>query len=127
MKTIKQTYTIAAPITEVWKAFIEPKYINGWGGGPAKMDEKIGTEFTLWGGDIHGKNIEVQKEKKLVQEWYGGDWPQPSRVTFTLTKLSYTQTRVDLLHEDIPDENAGDITDGWKQYYLGAMKKYLEK
>lgn len=60
MKTIKQTYQINAPSSRVWQALIDPKIIDKWGGGPAHMNDKVGTEFTLWGGDIYGKNLRLE-------------------------------------------------------------------
>lgn len=57
MKTIKQTYLIKASLQDVWQALIDPVIIAKWGGGPAQMNDKVGTEFTLWGGEIYGKNI----------------------------------------------------------------------
>ena len=84
MKTIKQTYLINAPLENVWQSLVDPKIIDDWGGGPAKMSEENGTEFSLWGGDIHGKNIEVIPNKKLVQDWKEDDWDNYSKVTFTL-------------------------------------------
>ncbi len=126
MKTIKQTYKINASIMEVWKALVDSEVINQWGGGPAHMDDKVGTQFTLWGGDIHGKNIKVVENRELVQDWFGGKWDKPSKVTFTLIdKDNYTE--LSLLHEDIPDKAAKDIDDGWKTYYLGPLKKLLEQ
>ena len=125
MKTIIKTYLINSSLEEVWKALTNPKYINAWGGGPAKMDDKVRTKFELWGGDIHGKNIEAIKKKKLVQEWFGGNWDNPSIVTFTLTKEK-DAIKIELLHTDVPDNEAKDIDEGWKEYYLGPLKKYLE-
>ena len=66
MKTIKQTYQVDAPIASVWKALVDPEYIEGWGGGPAKISDKVGTSFKLWGGDIYGKNLEVVSEKSEI-------------------------------------------------------------
>ena len=126
MKIIKQTYFIKAPIERVWQALVDPKEIEGWGAAPAKMDDKIGTQFSLWGGDIYGKNIELKAPTKLKQEWYGGSWPKPSIVTFTLTPEK-TGTRLDLIHEDVPDEEVDDFADGWESYYCGAIKEYLER
>ena len=126
MKTIKQSYKIKSPIEKVWQALVNPKLIEEWSGSPAKMDGEVGTNFELWGGDVHGTNIEATENKKLVQDWFGGDWPEASRVTFTLTKEN-DGTRLDLLNENIPDEEAESIADGWNRYYLGEIKKYLER
>ena len=126
MKTIKQTYIINSSLEEVWKAFTDPKYIDGWGGGPAKIDDKVGTKLGFWGGDIFGKNIEVIPLRKLKQEWFAGKWNKPSIVTFTLTKED-DKVLVDLLHTDIPDNEAKDIEQGWKDYFLGPLKEYLER
>ncbi len=126
MKTIKQTYHIDAPIEKVWQALVDPKIVNKWGGGPAKMDEEVGTKFEFWGGDIWGKNIKVVKGQSLEQEWYGGKWKEPSIVTFSL-KPDKNGTRVDLHHSNIPDDEVDGIDDGWNGYYLGAIKKLLEK
>ena len=129
MQTIKQTYLIHAPLKEVWEALVNPEYINNWGGGPAKMDSNIGTKFSLWDGTIWGKNIQVVPDKQLVQEWYSQEekeWKKPSIVTFTLQEEK-NGTQVDLLQTDVPDEDGKNIEEGWKEYYLGPLKKYLEE
>ena len=126
MKVIKQIYIIKAPLEKVWKSLTDPKIIEKWGGGPAVMDSKEGTEFSLWGGDIFGKNISVESKKKLQQEWSAGKWDQPSIVLFTLTSSGDTTT-VDLLHENIPDSEASEIESGWKTYYMGPLKDLLEQ
>ncbi len=125
MKKIQQTYHINAPVSRVWKAFIDAKTIDAWGGGPATIDDNVGTEFALWGGDIHGTNTRVVKEKMLVQNWYGGDWPEPSSVKFTLAPEE-RGTKVILVHDGIPDDEVDSIRNGWRDYYLGPMKEFLE-
>ena len=126
MKRLRQTYHVKAPPGRVWQALIDVREIEEWGGGPAKMDGKVGTEFELWGGDIHGINTEVVKEKRLAQDWFAGDWPEPSRVTFTL-EAEESGTKVVLDHENIPDGEFEEIRDGWREYYLGLIKEYLER
>ena len=127
MKTIKQTYQINSAINEVWKALTLPGYINAWGGGPAKMDDKVGTKFSLWDGEIWGKNLEVMENKKLVQEWWskGELKDKPSTVTFTL-KSEDGKVRLDLVQTDVPEEHEKDLDDGWRDFYLLPLKKYLE-
>jgi uncharacterized protein YndB with AHSA1/START domain len=125
MKTIQQSYVIHAPLAEVWKALVDPAYIEKWGGGPAKMSDQLGA-FSIWGGEIHGTNTEVVSERKLVQDWTAGKWKEPSKVVFTLSSTG-DDTKLELLQEKIPDEDFKEIEHGWTSYYLGPMKKFLEQ
>lgn len=125
MKPIHQTYSVNAPIAKVWRALTNPKDIAGWGAGPATMSAKEGAAFSLWDGDIHGKNIEVVPQMKLIQEWYGGKWPKPSIATFTLTKTK-TGTKLVFHQTGVPAKDFNGISSGWKDYYLGPLKAYCE-
>lgn len=110
----------------MWRALVDPKIIEEWSGASAVMDNKVGTEFSLWGGDIVGKNVEVVPPQKLVQDWQEKSWSTPSKVTFTLHEEDGVTT-VNLLHENVPEKSYQSIDQGWRQYYLGPMKKLLEK
>lgn len=123
---IKKIYEINAPVAKVWDALVNPETIKKWGGRPLNMDEQVQTEFSLWDGDIHGKNIEVVKEKKLVQEWFSGDWSKPSIVTFNL-QAKDNKTILELEHTDVPDDEVEDVDQGWDDYYLGPIKELLER
>ncbi len=125
MKPIHQSYHIKARIEKVWQALTVPKDIEAWGGGPAKMSAKVGSKFSLWGGDIWGENVEVVKNKRLVQEWMSGEWAKPSIVTFTLNKEK-AGTQLVLHHTGVPKDELKDIDDGWRDYYLGPLKEYVE-
>jgi uncharacterized protein YndB with AHSA1/START domain len=105
MNAIKQSYIIKAPIKTVWEALTDPKVIDAWGAGPSTMSEEEGFQFSLWGGQIHGKNTEVIKEKKLVQEWLA--WKAAfgiSTLTIDLEDNNRTTT-VNLLHINVPTKN----------------------
>ncbi len=92
--------------------------------GPPKWTRGVGAEFTLWGGYIRGTNTAVAKQKMLLQDWFGGDWPEPSRVKFTLESEEGGCKAV-LVHDCIPDDEVDSIREGCREYYLGAMKEYL--
>ncbi len=126
VQLIRQSYVIHAPIAVVWQAMVDPQIIAKWGAGPAKMDDNVGTKFSLWGGDIHGKNIDVVKRKRLVQEWYTGKWDKPSHVHIALNSENGI-TYVDLLHEDVPDGEKDEINKGWKNFYFVPLKNLVEK
>lgn len=126
MKKIKKIYRINSSIEKVWQALTDPKAIDRWGAGPAEMSEELGFEFSLWGGEVYGKNIEVIPGKKLVQEWFGGRWDKPSIATFKLTSKA-DETVIDFTQTDVPDAEFSDIEQGWEDYYMGPIKDFLEK
>lgn len=125
MTPITKTYHIKAPVEKVWQALVDPKIINEWSGSTAKMDEKVGAKFELWHGDIRGVNLEVVKHKKLVQSWYSGDWPKPSKVIFELHGRG-DQTTLNLTHAEVPAKSQKSIDSGWDQYYFGPLKNFVE-
>ena len=125
-KLLSLEYHITSPLSEVWKALTDPKVIDKWGGGPAKMNDKEGTKFSLWGGDIHGKNTKVIPEKLLAQDWMSGKWDEYSLLEFKLTHKDGCTT-VRLTQIGIPDDEFEDIKEGWDKFYMGEIKKLLEK
>jgi activator of HSP90 ATPase len=125
LQPMEKSYFIKAAVAAVWQALVDPEVIERWGAGPAQMDDRVGTEFELWGGDIHGKNVAVEPERKLVQEWYSGDWPAPSLATFTLATEG-GGTRLELVHSGVPESEYSDIDSGWDEYYLAPLKRLLE-
>jgi activator of HSP90 ATPase len=109
----------------VWQAFVDPKVIAAWGGGPAKMSEREEDAFGLWGGEIWGRNREVIKQQKLVQEWHDDKNEDGMLVTFTF-ETHQNRTHITLLHENVPDKKYKALEKGWDTYYLGPLKKLLE-
>lgn len=116
---------IAAEPAEVFAALTVPFQIELWSGYPADMKPEAGYEFSLWEGDITGVNIEIVPSRRLVQEWFFGEQPEQSIVRIELKK-DVNKTFVELTHTHIPDDVYEEITEGWRDYYLGAIKEMLE-
>lgn len=125
MPTIKQTYEMAASPEQVFEALVNEDIIQHWSGDEVKMSAEVGAKFSLWGGQMYGTNLEVVKNKKLVQEWCYDQWEAPSKVTFLL-KDGGDKTIVELVHEGVPEKSVKSITDGWNLYYLGAMQEMFK-
>ena len=77
MKTFKKYTHIPAPPEEVYLALTKAQSIQLWTGAEAEFMEEAGTEFSLLEGDIVGKNIEFETNKKIVQQWYFGEDNEP--------------------------------------------------
>lgn len=125
MKTLKQNHFINASPEEVFTAITNPLTIELWSGYPADMQLEAGTEFSIFEGDICGRNISFVENKQLVQEWYFGDNEDQSVVTINLIPSS-NGTQVELIHTNIPDEDYENMEEGWRTYYWGAIKKYFK-
>jgi len=117
--SIKETAEI------VFSAITNPLSLELWTGYPAVMEAVENTEFSLWDGDISGKNLSVAINEKLVQEWYFEDQEAPSIVTIILIREN-SKTLIELTHTNIPDDAFENISTGWKAYYFQPLKKFLE-
>lgn len=116
---------IIADPEEVFAALTNPFQIELWSGYPADMKPEAGYVFSLWEGDITGVNLEVVPNKRLVQEWFFGAQDEQSIVRITLKKAG-GRTLLDLNHTNIPEDVYEEITEGWRDYYLGSVKSMLE-
>jgi activator of HSP90 ATPase len=124
MKTFKKTFKINAEPSDVYSAVTNPYTIELWSGYPAQMSTEPGSEFSLWEGDITGKNLEFVQDKKVVQEWYFGDQVEKSIVTITIAP-GQPNSLVTVEHTCIPDEEFNDIAEGWREYYIGAIINFF--
>lgn len=116
---------ITADPEEVFAALTNPFQIEIWSGYPADMKPEIGYVFSLWEGDITGVNLEVKPNRSLVQEWFFGEQEEQSIVRITLKKEG-GKTLLELTHTNIPADVYNEITEGWREYYLGSVKDMLE-
>jgi activator of HSP90 ATPase len=124
MKTFKKTFKINAEPSDIYSAITNPFTIELWSGYPAKMNTEPGSEFSLWEGDITGKNLEFVQDKKVVQEWYFGDQPEKSIVTITISP-DRENSVVTVEQSNIPDDEFNDIAEGWREYYIGAIINFF--
>ncbi len=120
MKTFKRKFLINAEPSDVYAALTNPHTIELWSGYPAVMSTVPGSEFSLWEGDITGKNLEFIENKRVVQEWNFGDRSERSVVTITIVPDGENSS-VTVEQTNIPDEDFADISEGWKEYYIGGI------
>jgi activator of HSP90 ATPase len=124
MKTFKKTFKINAEPSDVYAAITNPYTLELWTGYPAVMSEVPGSDFSLWEGDITGRNIEFVKDKKIVQEWYFDDQFEESIVTITI-QPDGENSQVIVEHTNIPDTEFAEFAEGWKEYYIGAIISFF--
>lgn len=119
MKNFKKYYIIPATPEEIYKALTTEITIRLWTGDIVEIDPRVGGEFSLWDGSITGKFLELEPDKKIVQEWFFGEEEQ-SIVTIKLHEHK-KGTSFEVNHTNIPDEAYEDIIEGWDSEYVGSL------
>ncbi len=128
-KTITQSVTFKnQKVSDLYAMFLDSKHHTLLtGGNDAKISAKEGAMFSAHGGYITGKNLQLIKDRLIVQSWYGTDWAK-SEMDSTFI-LSFQQKGKDvvinMVHANIPDKNVAGIKSGWTDYYWKPWKNYL--
>ena len=126
MKDYKKYYRLPAPPEEVYAALTNPATIQLWTGDPAVMSTEPGSEFSLWEGSISGKNLEFEKNRKIVQQWYFDGQEEISVVTIKLHP-DKSGTSIELRHTNIPDEVYEEMVEGWNDMYFGSLMEFYDE
>jgi activator of HSP90 ATPase len=66
MKTFMKTFRITQSLLMYYAALTNPYTIELWSGYPAEMSTEPGSEFSLWEGDITGRNIAFEADRKVA-------------------------------------------------------------
>ncbi len=124
-KTLKLTRKIKGSPEEVYRAITNPFTIQLWTDEPAVMEEKEGTEFSILGGAISGKNISFIPGKQVKQLWFFGEDHPGSEVTINLeAEKNHTQMFVE--QKDIPEDSFENIRQGWLDTYIKGLREFFE-
>jgi activator of HSP90 ATPase len=130
---MKNEFTVSVILNEkpdvLFNAWLNSKEHSNFTGSPAKIAPKIGGKFTAWDNYISGKTIEMDPNKRIVQEWRSTEFPEESpdsRIEITFEKVE-EGTKLTLRHFDIPKGQAQEYKKGWKDFYFEPMKKYYSK
>lgn len=117
-KTIRQTVIFKASPHEVYEALMDPSKHAKFTGAKATVSRKVGGKFSAYDGYCHGINLQLLKDKKIVQSWRGSDWPEGhfSKAAFTF-KAVKGGTRLTFIHTGMPDKQYASIKQGWIDFY----------
>jgi len=126
MKEYKKYYRLKASPDQVYLGLTTELTIHLWSGEETKFIDEEGAEFSMFDGNILGKNIELIPGKRIVQQWYFGDQEEESIVTFKLHE-DKKNTSLELLHTNIPDEAYQDMVEGWNDFYMGRLIEFYDE
>jgi len=126
MPKIHQEVTLNAPPSKVYQAFIDSKQHAQFTGAPAAIDGSEGGAFSVYGGQVFGRTLELVPNKRIVQAWRAGNWPEGAySVLHVELSESGGKTKLVLDHDAVPESAHEQVSGGWKQMYFDPLKKFL--
>jgi activator of HSP90 ATPase len=110
----------------IYEALLDSKQFAACTGMAAEIDPKAGGAFSMFGGLIVGRNIELIPNQRIVQAWRPTHWDPGiySLVKFDL-KPHGSETTIVLDHTGFPEGDYDGLNSGWKPRYWDPMKKFL--
>ena len=93
---------------------------------PAEISREVGGAFTLFGGYITGRHVELVPNERIVQAWRAGGWDPGvySIARFELVEQD-SGTKIVFDHTGFPKGEAEVLASGWKAHYWEPVEKLL--
>lgn len=100
--------------------------LNAAGAKLTSISTEVGGSFTLFGGYITGRHLEMLPNERLVQAWRAGSFKPGG---FSIAAFSLTaeggKTKLNFEHRGFPDGNGVSLAHGWYVHYWEPLAKYL--
>jgi activator of HSP90 ATPase len=93
---------------------------------PAEISPEVGGAFTLFGGHITGRHVELLPNERIVQAWRAGNW---SPGVYSIARFELVEqgsgTKIIFDHTGFPNGEAESLASGWKAHYWEPLEKLL--
>jgi uncharacterized protein YndB with AHSA1/START domain len=129
--SIHQEALIAAAPLQVFELLTSGSLFSAATGQPAEITDREGDPFSVFGGRVQGRQIELVPGQRVVQAWrFGTAHPSPwepgvySTVRFAL-RLAGDATRLVIDHTGIPGEWIEHIALGYPAFYGDPIAKFF--
>jgi len=130
MPTIHQTLLFSTSALDLYNCLLDERIHSSFTGAEAKITDKENDTFTAWDGYIEGKNIVLERGKKIVWKWKANEeaWPEGhwSEVVFILSDNA-EGAQLEMIHSFVPDALTESLSKGWHEYYWEPLRFYLER
>jgi activator of HSP90 ATPase len=111
---------------KIYEILLDSKQFAAFTGMPADISRDPGGAFTMFGGMIVGRNVELVPNQRIVQAWRPASWDPGiySIVKFEL-KGDASHTTLILDHTGFPEGDYAHLDPGWHIRYWIPLEKYL--
>ena len=138
-ESIHQETVFKASRKRVYEALTDTKQFNGViqlsaamksgmppGAAPTQISREAGGAFTVFGGHIMGRQIELVPNERIVQAWRTAGWDQG---VYSIAKFALVEqgsgTKIVFDHTGFPKGQGEHLAAGWKGNYWEPLEKFL--
>lgn len=127
-KTIIQKITFRNTTAKIlYNLYMNAKKHSMVTGSTAIISGKEGTEYSAYERYITGKNLQLIRDKLIVQTWRADDWDENDMdSTFILHfEQKGNDVILNVVHANLPDKHSRQIDKGWHDHYWDLWKQHL--
>jgi activator of HSP90 ATPase len=93
---------------------------------PTEISQDLGGAFSLFGGRIIGRHLELISNERIVQAWRVAYW-DPG--VYSIVRFDFVEqgpeTKIRFAHTGFPQGDAENLLNGWKLHYWQPLEKFL--
>jgi activator of HSP90 ATPase len=93
---------------------------------PTEISREVGGAFSLFGGYVTGRQIELVPNERIVEAWRAGSWDLG---IYSIAKFDLVEqgsgTKIVFHHTGFPEGQAEHLAAGWKGNYWEPLQKFL--
>jgi activator of HSP90 ATPase len=124
--SLHQEASFKASPQRIYGVLLDSRQFAAFTGLPAEIDPKEGGAFSMFGGLIVGRNVELIPDKRIVQAWRPTHWdPGVYSIARFELKSHGPETTVTLDHTGFPDGEFDHLDSGWHEHYWARLEKFL--
>jgi activator of HSP90 ATPase len=125
--SLHQEIDYKASPERMYQVLLSSKDFTAFSGAAAEIDPKPGGTFSMFGGLVVGRTVELVPNQRIVQAWrLSQEFPEG---TYSLVKFEFkvvdSQTRVVLDHTGFPEGHFDHLDAGWHSHYWEPLRKFL--
>jgi activator of HSP90 ATPase len=126
-ESIQQSVVYKAKAERLYDILLDSKEFAAFTGGrEANIEPTPGGAFSMFGGHITGRNVELVPGKRIVQAWRAVNWPEG---TYSIVRFDLADegsgARLTLTHTGYPEEHHAHLASGWQAQYFDPLRAYL--
>ena len=124
--SLHQEVAFDASAARIYGVFLDSKQFAAMTKLGADISPDVGGAFSMFGGVIVGRNIELFPAQRIVQAWRPKYW-DPG--VYSMVKFEFVadgaKTKIVLDHTGFPEGTYKGLYTGWPERYWNPLTKYL--